>query len=65
MCMCVYGYVNVYLQGGVKAVVYTDVLQTLLMFGGVLVVVVICCVDVGVVNIWKAAEEGGRLDVFK
>ncbi|KAK8387001.1 hypothetical protein O3P69_017980 [Scylla paramamosain] len=50
--------------GGVKAVVYTDVLQTMLMFGGVLVVVVMCCVDVGVVNIWAAAKEGGRLEVL-
>lgn len=48
-----------------KAVVYTDVLQTALMFGGVLVVVVMCCVDVGVVSIWTAAKEGGRLEVFK
>ncbi|XP_045104479.1 sodium-coupled monocarboxylate transporter 1-like isoform X2 [Portunus trituberculatus] len=51
--------------GGVKAVVYTDVLQTMLMFVGVLVVVVMCCVDVGVVNIWTTAKEGGRLEVFK
>ncbi|XP_045104478.1 sodium-coupled monocarboxylate transporter 1-like isoform X1 [Portunus trituberculatus] len=50
--------------GGVKAVVYTDVLQTMLMFVGVLVVVVMCCVDVGVVNIWTTAKEGGRLEVF-
>ncbi|MPC09856.1 Sodium-coupled monocarboxylate transporter 2 [Portunus trituberculatus] len=51
-------------RGGVKAVVYTDVLQTMLMFVGVLVVVVMCCVDVGVVNIWTTAKEGGRLEVF-
>lgn len=52
-------------QGGVKAVVYSDVLQTLLMIGGVLVVVVICCVNVGLDNIWAAAEHGGRLEVLK
>lgn len=51
--------------GGVKAVVYTDVLQTLLMFGGVLVVVIICCVDLGGVgNVWTIAEQGGRVRFF-
>ncbi|XP_045104374.1 sodium-coupled monocarboxylate transporter 2-like [Portunus trituberculatus] len=50
--------------GGVRAVVYTDVLQTTLMFGGVLVVMVMCCLDIGVVNIWTAANDGGRLEVF-
>lgn len=59
--MCTY----ICLQGGVKAVVYTDVLQTLLMFGGVLVVVIICSVDVGLVNIWTKAAEGGRLEFLK
>ncbi|XP_069162733.1 sodium-coupled monocarboxylate transporter 1-like isoform X2 [Procambarus clarkii] len=51
--------------GGVKAVVYTDVLQTLLMFGGVLVVGIICCVDLGGVgNVWTIAEQGGRISFF-
>lgn len=51
--------------GGVKAVVYTDVLQTLLMFGGVLVVVVMCCNDLGGVGeVWAIAGRGGRLQFF-
>lgn len=50
--------------GGVKAVVYTDVLQTLLMFGGVLLVVVLCCVDVGLGFVWDAALQDGRLEVL-
>ncbi|XP_071532425.1 sodium-coupled monocarboxylate transporter 1-like isoform X2 [Panulirus ornatus] len=51
--------------GGVKAVVYADVLQTLLMFGGVLAVVIICCNDLGgVANVWNIADEGGRLQFF-
>lgn len=50
--------------GGVKAVVYTDVLQTLLMFFGVLAVVVICCVDAGLDNLWTAALQDGRLQVL-
>nr|XP_053630911.1 sodium-dependent multivitamin transporter-like [Cherax quadricarinatus] len=52
--------------GGVKAVVYTDVLQTALMFLGVLVVVVICCVDLGGVSIvWNTALRGSRIEFFK
>ncbi|KAG0729411.1 Sodium-coupled monocarboxylate transporter 1 [Chionoecetes opilio] len=51
--------------GGVKAVVYTDVLQTLLMFGGVLVVVVLCCIEFGGVGeVWAIAERGGRIEFF-
>ncbi|XP_069946850.1 sodium-dependent multivitamin transporter [Cherax quadricarinatus] len=51
--------------GGVKAVVYTDVMQTLLMFGGVLLVVIISCIDLGGVgNIWAEAEKGSRIEFF-
>ncbi|XP_050704571.1 sodium-coupled monocarboxylate transporter 1-like [Eriocheir sinensis] len=51
--------------GGVKAVVYTDVLQTLLMFGGVLAVVVLCCIDLGGAGeVWDIARRGGRLEFF-
>ncbi|KAK8387827.1 hypothetical protein O3P69_020033 [Scylla paramamosain] len=51
--------------GGVKAVVYTDVLQTLLMFGGVLAVVVLGCSEVGgVKEVWAIAERGDRLEFF-
>ncbi|XP_063885774.1 sodium-coupled monocarboxylate transporter 1-like [Scylla paramamosain] len=51
--------------GGVKAVVYTDVMQTLLMFIGLIVVIVVCCLDLGgFSNVWAAADEGGRLEFF-
>ncbi|KAK3867908.1 hypothetical protein Pcinc_026669 [Petrolisthes cinctipes] len=51
--------------GGVKAVVYTDVLQTILMFGGVLLVVVICCVDLGGPSkVWSISDLGGRIQFF-
>lgn len=53
-------------QGGVKAVVYTDVLQTLLMFFGILVVVIICCQDLGGVSkVMDIARQGQRLQFFK
>ncbi|XP_050704575.1 sodium-coupled monocarboxylate transporter 1-like isoform X4 [Eriocheir sinensis] len=52
--------------GGVRAVVYTDVLQTLLMFVSVLAVVVLVCVDLGGVGeVWATAGRGGRLEFFK
>ncbi|XP_069950746.1 sodium-coupled monocarboxylate transporter 1 [Cherax quadricarinatus] len=51
--------------GGVKAVVYTDVLQTSVMFLGVVVVVVISCVDLGGVGaVWHKALQGSRIAFF-
>ncbi|KAK8392568.1 hypothetical protein O3P69_014756 [Scylla paramamosain] len=53
-------------NGGVKAVVYTDVMQTVLMFGGVLAVVMLCCMELGgVEEVWAIAKQGGRLEFFK
>ncbi|XP_069941822.1 sodium-coupled monocarboxylate transporter 2 isoform X3 [Cherax quadricarinatus] len=52
--------------GGVRAVVYTDVLQTLIMFGGVLLVVIVCSIDLGGIgNVWTIAERGGRIQFFE
>lgn len=51
--------------GGVKAVVYTDVVQTLLMFFGVLVVVIICCIRLGGPDeVWTISEQGHRIEFF-
>ncbi|XP_069939960.1 sodium-coupled monocarboxylate transporter 1-like [Cherax quadricarinatus] len=51
--------------GGVKAVVYTDVLQTSVMFLGVAVVVVISCVDLGGAGaVWNKALQGSRVEFF-
>lgn len=51
--------------GGVRAVVYTNVLQTILMFLGVLVVMIICCVQVGgVARVFEIASEGNRIELF-
>ncbi|XP_069949268.1 sodium-dependent multivitamin transporter-like [Cherax quadricarinatus] len=51
--------------GGVKAVVYTDVLQTLLMFSGMLLVTIICTINAGgVANVWNIADHGGRIIFF-
>ncbi|XP_063598193.1 sodium-coupled monocarboxylate transporter 1-like [Penaeus indicus] len=51
--------------GGVKAVVYTDVIQTMLMFFGVLAVVILCWKDVGgAARVWDIASQGQRLEFF-
>ncbi|XP_037782150.1 sodium-dependent multivitamin transporter-like [Penaeus monodon] len=58
---------SVYISlGGVRAVVYTDVLQTTIMFVGVLSVVVQVCIELGGIGeVWQRAGQGGRLEFFK
>lgn len=57
---------TIFPKGGIKAVVYTDVLQFLLMFIGPTVVVIIIVMDVGgVAKVWNIGEQGGRLEFFK
>ncbi|KAL7631774.1 UNVERIFIED_CONTAM: hypothetical protein RMT77_017922 [Armadillidium vulgare] len=52
--------------GGVKAVVYTDVVQTLMMFIGTLAVVTVVCIELGGVGaVFDIAENGGRIEIFK
>ena len=54
------------LQGGVKAVVYTDVLQTSLMFGGILLVTAKCCIELsGIDQVITISAVGRRLEIFK
>ncbi|XP_066969670.1 sodium-coupled monocarboxylate transporter 1-like [Macrobrachium rosenbergii] len=51
--------------GGARAVVYTDVVQTIMMFGGVLLVTVLCCSQVGgIERVIDLAQEGGRIEFF-
>ncbi|XP_063224315.1 sodium-coupled monocarboxylate transporter 2-like [Bacillus rossius redtenbacheri] len=51
--------------GGLKAVVWTDTLQTVVMFGGVLTVMVLGTVDVGGVSaVLQRSREGDRLEFF-
>ncbi|KAG8229119.1 hypothetical protein J437_LFUL009588 [Ladona fulva] len=51
--------------GGLKAVVWADALQTIMMFGGMLVVIFIGTVSVGgVTEVWERNEKGGRLEFF-
>lgn len=52
------------LQGGMKAVLWTDVFQAILMFLGILAVLIKGFVDLGGVgNVFKISYEGGRINV--
>ena len=53
-------------QGGMKAVVWTDTLQMILMVMGVVVVAVMGTYDVGgVKNVIDKNKQGERIDFFK
>lgn len=52
--------------GGLKAVVWTDTLQFILMIGGLVCVIILGLTSTGgIVNVWETAEDGGRLIFFK
>ncbi|CAG5135265.1 unnamed protein product [Candidula unifasciata] len=49
--------------GGIKSVVWTDTFQTLVVFGGIFIILVTGCVSIGSVrDIWAVAYNSGRLD---
>ncbi|KAJ8688365.1 hypothetical protein QAD02_024160 [Eretmocerus hayati] len=51
--------------GGLKAVVWTDAIQTIVMFGGVIAVVVLGTARVGgFVEVWKRNDDTGRIEFF-
>lgn len=53
-------------QGGLKAVIWTDVLQMMIMLAGFVAVIARGAVlQGGLTNIWKDAGQGGRLEVFE
>lgn len=53
-------------QGGVKAVVYTDVFQALVMLAGVLAIVIIGSLNVGGLDVvWDIAYHHNRTELFK
>lgn len=56
----------VWFQGGLKAVIWTDVLQMVIMLAGF--IAVICrgaILQGGLTNIWEDARQGGRLEAFE
>nr|XP_018902470.1 PREDICTED: putative sodium-dependent multivitamin transporter isoform X1 [Bemisia tabaci]XP_018902471.1 PREDICTED: putative sodium-dependent multivitamin transporter isoform X1 [Bemisia tabaci]XP_018902472.1 PREDICTED: putative sodium-dependent multivitamin transporter isoform X1 [Bemisia tabaci] len=51
--------------GGIKAVIWTDVFQSLLMYGALLAVIFVAAAKFdGVSGIWKIAEEHGRINLY-
>jgi len=54
------------LQGGLKAVIWTDVFQSLIMISGLIVVVIVGSIEVGGFDkVWEINKEFGRLEFFE
>ncbi|XP_023726534.1 sodium-coupled monocarboxylate transporter 1 isoform X2 [Cryptotermes secundus] len=52
--------------GGLKAVVWTDTLQTFIMFGGVIIVMILGTINVGGPGVvWERSQQSDRLEFFK
>lgn len=52
--------------GGIKAVLVTDVLQSLLMLAAVVAVIATAAVDTGGLDrVWRIARDGSRLEFDK
>ena len=59
---------SVYLsfKGGLKAVVWTDVFQSLIMIAGLIIVVVIGSIEVGgMTKVWEINKKFDRLNFFE
>jgi Na+/proline symporter len=53
-------------QGGLKAVVWTDTLQTIVMFSGVVIIMVLGTAYVGGLDVvFDRSAQSGRLEFFK
>ncbi|ELT89215.1 hypothetical protein CAPTEDRAFT_91387 [Capitella teleta] len=51
--------------GGMKAVIWTDVFQTVIMLSGMLAIIIQGCIEVGgFEKVWKIASDGGRINFF-
>lgn len=50
------------LQGGLKAVIWTDVFQTIVMFAGQLAVIIVGTHQAGgIAEVWRKAQNGSRI----
>jgi Na+/proline symporter len=53
-------------QGGLKAVVWTDTLQQIIMMGSSVIVIGLGIVAVGGLDVmWQRSLDGGRIEFFK
>lgn len=55
-----------FIQGGLKAVIWTDVFQSVIMLAGMLTVAVTGTIEVGgVKKVWEINEKYGRINFFE
>ena len=55
-----------FIQGGMKAVLWTDVFQVVIMLGGFFAVIIKGCLELGGMDVmWQKCEDGGRIDFWK
>ncbi|XP_052689326.1 sodium-coupled monocarboxylate transporter 1-like [Crassostrea angulata] len=52
------------MMGGIKAVVWTDVFQFVVMLTGILTLIIKICSVHGFQEVWNTASDGGRLQFF-
>jgi Na+/proline symporter len=53
-------------QGGIKAVIWTDFLQGMVMLVSSIVVIVLGLIHVGgVLPVWERSRDGGRTKIFE
>ncbi|XP_038051907.1 sodium-coupled monocarboxylate transporter 1-like [Patiria miniata] len=64
--VCVIGVCTIYtVMGGIKAVMWTDTIQMLLIFATIIIVVIKGNIEMGgVINVWQIAREGGRIELL-
>lgn len=52
------------MQGGLKAVVWTDVIQTVIMIGSIIFVIIKSTIDVGGFGVvWQRNYDSGRIEL--
>lgn len=55
-----------FFKGGMKAVVWTDFFQSLMMYASIIVIVIKGALDIGGFDIvWQKALEGERIEFFR
>lgn len=52
-------------KGGLKAVVWTDTIQSIFTMAALVLVVIIGCKNQGISEVLRINEEGHRLELFK
>jgi Na+/proline symporter len=57
---------GLFFQGGIKAVIWTDFLQGVIMLVASFVVIVLGLIHVGgFIPVWERSRDGGRIKVFE